>query len=109
MSHLNRKENRLIRERKTISLMIGIYCRSHHAHEPLCAECQALTHYAMNRMDKCRFKQDKPTCVKCPIHCYQSKMREKIRAVMRFSGPRMLIQHPLLTLWHYWDEWVLTH
>ena len=28
------------------------------------------------------------------------EMREKIRQVMRFSGPRMLLYHPALALWH---------
>lgn len=27
-------------------------------------------------------------------------MREKIRAVMRFSGPRMLLVHPVLAVRH---------
>lgn len=27
-------------------------------------------------------------------------MREKIRQVMRFSGPRMLLYHPVLANWH---------
>ena len=98
------KQNRLDRERRTIRVMIGIYCRCHHASEALCSDCQQLTDYAMNRIDKCRFKVDKPTCAKCPIHCYQRKMREKIRTVMHFSGPRMLVYHPILTLWHFWDE-----
>ena len=34
------------------------------------------------------------------VHCYQTEMREKIRQVMRFSGPRMLLYHPALALWH---------
>jgi hypothetical protein len=32
-------------------------------------------------------------------------MRETIRAVMRFAGPRMLSAHPRLALWHIWDTW----
>lgn len=101
-------QNRIERERRTIRLMIGIYCKGQHAGGSLCAECQTLTDYAMNRIDKCRFKADKPTCAKCPIHCYQSKMREKIRKVMRYAGPRMMIYHPILTLWHYFDEYAGT-
>lgn len=100
---MNHQEKRLDRERKTICLMIQIYCKHHHQ-ASLCEECQQLTDYAMNRIDKCRFKSDKPTCAKCPVHCYQAKMREKIRQVMRFSGPRMLLWHPILTVWHYVDE-----
>ena len=28
------------------------------------------------------------------------EMREQIRQVMRFSGPRMLLYHPVLAVWH---------
>jgi hypothetical protein len=30
-------------------------------------------------------------------------MRERIRAVMRYAGPRMSYRHPILTLFHFWD------
>ena len=30
----------------------------------------------------------------------QLVVEEKIRQVMRFSGPRMLLYHPALALWH---------
>ena len=31
-------------------------------------------------------------------------MREKIRAVMRFSGPRMLLYHPVLAVRHLIEQ-----
>ena len=34
------------------------------------------------------------------VHCYQPQMREQIRQVMRYSGPRMLLYHPVLAIWH---------
>ncbi len=103
------KQDRLERERHTIEVMIGIYCRGHHRpQDVLCAECQQLFAYAMQRIDKCPFKEDKPTCAKCPIHCYKSAMREQVRQVMRYAGPRMLVYHPLLAVMHYADEIVRT-
>jgi hypothetical protein len=30
-------------------------------------------------------------------------MRARIKQVMRFSGPRMLLTHPFLTVQHYLD------
>jgi hypothetical protein len=30
-------------------------------------------------------------------------MREQVRAVMRYAGPRMLWRHPILALEHLWD------
>lgn len=93
---------RLAREWKTMSAMISIYCRDHHhAPEGLCAECQQFQDYAHLRLERCRFGQEKPTCAKCPVHCYQRQRREQARTIMRYSGPRMLWEHPLLSLWHW--------
>lgn len=44
--------------------------------------------------------EHKTFCSRCPVHCYREQMREKIRAVMRFSGPRMLFHHPLAVVRH---------
>jgi hypothetical protein len=30
-------------------------------------------------------------------------MREKVKEVMRYSGPRMLLHHPILALRHVFD------
>ncbi len=105
---MNNHSSRLDRERHTIQLMIEINCQDHHhPAETLCTECQALLAYAMQRIDKCPFQSDKPTCAKCPIHCYKPAMREQVRQVMRYAGPRMLIHHPMLAAVHMWDE--ITH
>lgn len=97
--------NRLSRERHTIQVMIEIYCRDHHhSAEALCSECQALLTYAMQRIDKCPYQSDKPTCAKCPIHCYRPGPRDQVRQVMRYAGPRMMVHHPMLAAWHMWDE-----
>ena len=34
----------------------------------------------------------------CNVHCYRPDMREKIREVMRFSGPLMIFHHPMEAL-----------
>jgi hypothetical protein len=97
--------DRLQRERHTIGVMIEIYCRGHHHSDAgLCTDCLALHDYAMARIDKCPYQADKPTCAKCPIHCYKPAMREQVRGVMRYAGPRMMIYHPVLTIQHYLDE-----
>jgi len=84
--------------------MIGIYCRGKHGKKGgLCADCASLLEYADRRLTACPFRADKPTCLNCPVHCYQPEMRERIRAVMRYAGPRMALRHPLLTLWHALD------
>ena len=58
----------------------------------------------MQRIDRCPYQEDKPTCAKCPIHCYKPAMRERVRQVMRYAGPRMLLYHPVLAISHYIDE-----
>jgi hypothetical protein len=99
------QQDRLERERHTIQLMIEIYCRGqHHPAGALCAECQQLSAYAMQRIDKCPYQADKPTCAKCTIHCYKPAMRDQVRRVMRYAGPRMMLYHPVLAILHYVDE-----
>jgi hypothetical protein len=95
---------RLAREWQTIAAMIHCYCSGRHATgKTLCAECQELLDYAGVRLDRCRFGSEKPVCVKCPVHCYQRARREQVRMVMRYAGPRMLWQHPILSLRHWLD------
>ncbi|MBO5281921.1 MAG: nitrous oxide-stimulated promoter family protein [Lachnospiraceae bacterium] len=89
------------REKQVVSLMIRLYCRKQHgSRDTLCGECAALQEYAFLRSDKCPFMETKTFCSNCKVHCYKPEMREKIRAVMRFSGPRMLLYHPILAIRH---------
>jgi len=95
---------RIRREKQTVRAMVGIYCRAHHdAAEPPCAACRDLLDYAACRLDRCPFGAEKPTCVNCPIHCYKPAMRDQMREVMRYSGPRMLLRHPILAIRHLLD------
>ncbi|HEY94695.1 MAG TPA: nitrous oxide-stimulated promoter family protein [Dehalococcoidia bacterium] len=95
---------RLQREYKTVEAMISIFCKNHHESPNICDDCQELRDYAMERLQKCPFGEDKTTCIKCPVHCYRPIMREKIRKVMRYSGSRMIFMHPILTIQHLLDE-----
>ena len=74
------------------------------ATSPLCPECAALLDYALRRLDSCRFGNGKPSCRKCPVHCYRADMRERIRTVMRWAGPRMIFHHPLAATRHLLRE-----
>lgn len=95
---------RLGRERRTIKTMIALYCRDRHGgKKALCADCAKLFEYASQRLDRCPFGEGKPTCAKCPVHCYQPQYRERIRAVMRYAGPRMPLRHPILAARHLLD------
>ena len=62
--------------------------------------CAALPGNASQRRDRCPHGDNKPFCSNCPIHCYKPEMRQQMRAVMRYAGPRMLLSHPALVLRH---------
>ncbi|MBN2351216.1 MAG: nitrous oxide-stimulated promoter family protein [Spirochaetales bacterium] len=82
--------------------MIRVYCRARHpatGRSP-CPDCVALEKYAHQRLLQCPFREAKPVCSDCTVHCYSKTMREKIRAVMRFAGPRMILRHPMLAFVH---------
>jgi hypothetical protein len=95
---------RLQRERATLAAMVAIYCQDRHrADAPPCPACRDLQAFAEVRLVKCPFQEQKPTCAHCPIHCYRPDRRQQVREVMRHSGPRMLLRHPLLALRHWLD------
>lgn len=92
---------RLSREYRTIEAMVRIFCKDHHqGGGRLCDSCEELRAYAQYRLEKCPFGDEKPTCVNCKVHCYQAEMRERVRQVMRYSGPKMVLRHPYLALMH---------
>lgn len=95
---------RLQRELKTITAMQQIYCHAQHGLKTgLCPDCARLSAYAQERLDKCPFQESKPTCANCPIHCYRKEIHRRVRTVMRYAGPRMLLRHPLLAILHLLD------
>ena len=88
----------------------GIYCRGNHrgaSRAPLlsdgvsagaygrktpivCDECAELLRYAEQRRAFCP-KHPKPFCSNCDTHCYKPAMREHMRDVMRYAGPRSIL------------------
>jgi predicted amidophosphoribosyltransferase len=98
-----RKRPRMAREYRTVEVMVHMYCRGVHGSDVLCADCAELLDYARERLAQCPFQAGKTTCAKCPVHCYRPAMRERMRAVMRYAGPRMLFRHPIMTLLHLLD------
>lgn len=99
----DRRFVRRAREQKTIAAMLRMYCRRHHSGTTLCANCTHLQNYARRRLERCVFGDAKPTCANCTVHCYSADMREQIRIVMRWAGPRMLFRHPILGIRHLLD------
>jgi hypothetical protein len=66
---------------------VSVYCREQHGGDgsPLCSECAELLAYARKRLERCPY-DPKPKCKECRTHCYRPDYREKMKAVMRFSG-----------------------
>lgn len=112
------------REQEIVSQMIALYCKGNHsAHRSvslrerggemrqmrergsggrrdLCPECAELEAYAHARSERCPFIEEKTFCSNCTVHCYRPEMRERIRTVMRYAGPRMLFHHPVMAIRH---------
>lgn len=97
MDHTEEKRQK---EMHIVEEMIRLYCRKKHHSSDLCPECSTLLDYAKYRTSVCPFMENKTFCSNCRVHCYKPDMREKIRTVMRYSGPRMIFVHPVLAVSH---------
>ncbi len=103
---------RILRKIKTLRLMIQMYCKKHHHlhhhlhhyRTKLCPECEETIKYALDKSQKCPYKEKASVCETCKIHCYHNEKQEKIKKIMRFSGPKMIFHHPILTIWHLLDK-----
>lgn len=100
MKNSAKVERKLQYERRVVKDMITLYCRNNHGVKLLCEECRELAEYADARTCNCPFMAQKSFCSQCKIHCYNPQMREKIRRVMRYSGPRMIFYHPIAAVRH---------
>jgi len=85
------------KEKETVEKFIRLYCEKKHepSSKPICSECNNMLDYSHQRLELCQYQEDKPTCRKCPVHCFKPTMREEIRRVMRFSGPRFVLRAPM--------------
>ncbi len=97
--------NRIEREKRTVENMVKMYCdHNHNKIGLICCDCNELLEFANDRINQCIFHEDKPVCSECKIHCYRKDMREKIKIVMRFAGPKMIFRHPILGIRHLIDK-----
>ena len=102
MKNEDKISRKLSHERRIVADMIALYCRKNHGVKQLCDECQALAEYADSRTLSCPHMAQKTFCSQCTTHCYRKDMRERIRQVMRYSGPRIIFYHPIAALRHLW-------
>lgn len=93
-------EEKCQNEQRLLDKMILIYCKGIHKSPQLCGQCRELADYARQRSAKCPYMETKTFCSACKTHCYKPEKRKKIRLVMRYSGPRMLLHHPIILIKH---------
>jgi Nitrous oxide-stimulated promoter len=112
-------DNRELKDLQVLVTFTGVYCRCHHAADKsplrsesgeleklhlerveLCSDCREFLAYAIERRMRCPL-EPKPTCKHCHIHCYRAGHREKVREIMKFSGPYLIKRGRLDLLWHY--------
>lgn len=84
------------RDKVIVCKMIELYYRK----KDLANECEELKLYAIKRIDACPHRNKSFFCSSCETPCYNPEMRDKIRNVMRYSGPRMLFKHPIMSIKH---------
>jgi hypothetical protein len=87
-------------EMDTVSRMLDLYCRKKHHKNKLCERCSDLENYAHKRLSFCPYGEDKGACSNCSAHCYSPEYRTKIKTVMRYTGPWMLVHHPVYSVKH---------
>lgn len=86
-------------DKKIMDIMLSMYCKGVHKSNELCSSCSELRDYAHDKIANCK---KGVTCLTYEIHCYNSEMSERIKAAHRYSGPRMLFVHPILTAQHFY-------
>lgn len=76
--------------------MIRIYChhQNHTEGKTLCPDGQELEDDCHFRLSKCPWKERKPFCSNCPIHCYNAEHREKFVRSCVFRGQECFLFIP---------------
>lgn len=92
--------NRLKKEKKVFEKMVLIYCKKKHQDNYPCIDCREIIKYGHDKINKCIHGEEKPFCSKCNVHCYEKNMQKKVKDIMRFSGPRIIFYHPIVSLKH---------
>jgi len=104
-----------IKDLKLLFNFVRIYCGAKHGDQIktavqvenitvrqtfLCRECAEVARHALAKRRNCPL-EPKPSCKKCPVHCYGKDYRAKIREIMAFSGRRTIMRGRVDYLWKY--------
>lgn len=98
-------DNRRDQKHQIVSDMVMIYCDGHHKHTlSPCPKCQEVLDYSKFRTSKCPYIKKTLFCSNCPTPCYKPDMKEEMRVIMKYSGPRYFFKHPILVLKHGYTD-----
>jgi hypothetical protein len=83
-------------QEKLVKEMILLYCnKNHNTKNELCESCSELFGYVQKRLKYCPYGDKKPVCFNCKIHCYRKEYKDRIKDVMKFSGPKIMFHNPI--------------
>ena len=90
------------KDMRTLEAMGRMYCKKFHQDAAkdeagLCTECRQTVNATAQRTQACPFNHE-GNCQDCPIKCQRGDAQDRIKAIMKYSAPRMLFAHPAMTL-----------
>lgn len=95
------KNTHVDKDRRTLEAIGRIFCSNHHEGVKdaagLCPSCRSTIDDTLERAAACPYGHD-TNCEDCHVHCQRGEAQVRIREIMRYSAPRMAIQHPVMTL-----------
>ena len=94
------KVSRIAHEKKTVELMIRLYCRKKEKNKILCTDCEELLRYAHARLDLCPFGDKKGACNELHGTLLQACPARTNATGNAFFRPRMLFYAPWQTIRH---------
>lgn len=90
---MSKLEKKKLEKKQVLEKMIRLYCKNNHK-DYLCNDCKNLISYSNIRTDYCKRLDEFFFCSSCDRTCYDNENLEKIRKIMRYSGPRMIYSDP---------------
>ncbi len=89
------------KDRQTLEAIGFIYCRAHHLDEPkdaqgLCPSCREAIEGTLLKTLQCPYNHA-GNCQDCTIHCQRGESQARIKTIMAYAAPRMLLRHPVMT------------
>ena len=94
--------DQLEKDRATVEAIGRIYCKRYHREASkdvsgLCESCRRAVDLTVDRAQACPNNHEE-NCEDCAIKCQRGDDQKRIKEIMRYSAPRMLVRHPLMTI-----------